>query len=188
MKTNRNAKIDTKGIAWFLIITYGLIILLALPMWRNGQGLNSPWVNLILLMNFTPAVATVIVTRWISPLPHFRQATGLRLGARGSRWGWYYLFGWLGFIGFAIGAPFVAAILGRYPLDLVNFSAYRAVLAGMPGGEQFLGLGSIQMAFLIGFLSHSSMRCWSRRSILAKSWAGGDICCRSSCLWANGRL
>ncbi len=152
MIANPSGKLDLKGIAWFLGITYSLVMLLALPMWLDGNGLNSPWSSLILLMNFTPAIATVIVARWISPLPHFRQATGLRLGVKSSRWGWYYLFGWLGFIAFAIAAPFVAALFGRYPLDLVHFSAFRAMLALQPAGEQLLGLGSIQWVVLVGFL------------------------------------
>jgi CAAX protease family protein len=152
MNTYQTGKLDLKGIGWFLIITYILVTLLALPMWLDGKGLNSPWSNLILLMNFIPAIATIIVARWISPLPHFRQATGLQRGAKGSRWGWYYLFGWFGFIGFAIAASFVAALLGLYQLDLAHFSAFHALLVAQPGGEQLLGLGPIQFVVLVGLL------------------------------------
>jgi hypothetical protein len=74
-----------------------------------------------------------------SPLQGVCKATGLRLGVEGSRWGLYWLFGWLGVM-----APFVGHPFGLFPMDLTDFSGYRASLEGMPGGEQFLALGSIQ--------------------------------------------
>lgn len=84
--------LDLKGIAWFLAIAFGLAWLIDLPMYLDGRGLNSPWAALIVLQNFTPAVATFIVVRWISPLPQIRTATGLRRGVKGTGWGWYDLW------------------------------------------------------------------------------------------------
>ena len=97
-------------------------------MWLDGRGLGSPWAALILLMNFAPAVATFVVVRWIDPWPDVRRATGLRLGAPGSLWGLYWLFGWLGFIAFSVAAPFVGALFGLFPMDLANFSGYREAM------------------------------------------------------------
>jgi hypothetical protein len=79
-------------------------------------------------MMFTPALATLLVTRFISRPPEgVRAATGLRLG-KGRRWGWYWLFAWLGVALMAAATPLVGALFGLYTLDLTTFSGFRAVL------------------------------------------------------------
>ena len=138
MDTSQQHKLNRRGIGWFLLIAFGGAWLLALPMWLDPRGLNSSWAGLILAMNFTPTVATLIVTRWISPLPHVRQATGLRRGVRGSRWGRYWLFGWLAMPLFMIAAPFVGALFGLFPLDLQQFSGLRAWAQASPQGAALL--------------------------------------------------
>jgi uncharacterized protein len=72
METRAPAKLDRRGIVWFVVIAYGLAWLLELPLVLDGKGLSSPWAWLILVVNFTPSVATFLVARWISPLPHMR--------------------------------------------------------------------------------------------------------------------
>jgi membrane protease YdiL (CAAX protease family) len=91
-------------------------------------------------MNLAPAAAAAVVTRWISPLPHLRLATGVRWGAPGVRWGRYWLFAVLGPLGFAAAALLLGGASGRLPLDLAAFSGFRA--ARLPGGEQALATGS----------------------------------------------
>jgi hypothetical protein len=59
----------------------------------------------------------------------------LRLGARGSRWGLYWLFGWLGLIAFAVAASFVGALFGLFSTDLADFFYYRASLENIPGAS-----------------------------------------------------
>jgi membrane protease YdiL (CAAX protease family) len=145
-------RLDWRGILWFLAIAYALAWLIDLPMYLDGKGLNSPWTALIVLQNFTPAIATLLVVRWLHPLPDIRRATGLRRGAPGVSWGRYWLFGLLGPIGFAIAAPFVAALFGLYRLDVVAFSGYREMLAASPFALQLLSLGSIQVIVAVGFL------------------------------------
>jgi membrane protease YdiL (CAAX protease family) len=130
--------LDLRGIGWFLLIAFGGAWLLALPLWLDPRGLSSPWAALILAMNFTPAVATLIVTRWIRPLPHVRKATGLRRAAPGRRWGRYWLFGWLAMPLFVIAAPFVGALFGLFPLDLQQFSGLRAWAQASPQGAALL--------------------------------------------------
>jgi membrane protease YdiL (CAAX protease family) len=153
MNVQTHKKLDWRGIGWFIIISYVLIWLLVLPMYLDGKGLNSPWAALTLMMNFCPTVATLIVTRWVSPLPQTRRATGLRWGVKGSRWSLYYLFGWLAFVGMSLAAPFVAAAFGLYSLDLANFSGFRASLEagyGAQGAQQMLSMGPIQVVVLFG--------------------------------------
>jgi membrane protease YdiL (CAAX protease family) len=140
MNATVGRKLDLRGILWFLGLAYGLAWLLELPMALDGKGLTSPWASLIFLVNFTPAIATLLVARWISPLPEMRRATGLRWGAKGSRWGWYWLFGLLGLTAFNVASVFVGAAFGKFPLDLTNFSGLRAFYEAMPGGKDLLAI------------------------------------------------
>ncbi len=61
-----------------------------------------------------------------------RAATGMRLGEPG--WGWYWAFAWLAIPALCVAAPFVAAALGLYDLDL-EFSGLRQMVVDA-GGEQ----------------------------------------------------
>jgi uncharacterized protein len=142
-------RINLRGIAWFVAIAFGLAWLLDLPMALSGKGLASPWASLILLQNFTPAIATLLVARWISPLPHMRVATGLRWGAKGSRWGWYWLFGLLGLTAFNVAAPFVGALFDVFPLDLAHLSGLQAALESNPGGQQLLSQAPLATIALV---------------------------------------
>lgn len=122
--------IDRKGLISFLGLAFGLAWLAVSPLWFSGQGLAFPMaVPLMTAMMFAPTVAALIVTRFISPPQgDTRDALGLRLG-KGRHWGWYWVFAWLLIPLMNLVSPFVGALLGLLQLDLVNFSAYRALLA-----------------------------------------------------------
>ena len=157
MRKPQPTKLDFRGIVWFLALAFIIAWLLELPMLLDGRGLNSPWAMLYPAINFAPAIATFVVIRWIRPLQGVRKATGLRFGVPGSRWGLYWLFGWLGFIAFGVAAPFVGALFGLFPMDLTIFSLYRESLENAPGGEAFLALGSMETVVLVGLLT---VRLW----------------------------
>jgi membrane protease YdiL (CAAX protease family) len=141
----RHTKPDYRGIGAFVLLSFALAWAVTSPLWISGQGLRHPLaVALLPMMMVTPTIATLIVTRWISPLPHVRMATGLRLG-KGRRWGWYWLFAWLGVPALVIAAPFVGALLGLFPLDVVNFSGFRALLEQTPGAAAALEMTPIQV-------------------------------------------
>jgi membrane protease YdiL (CAAX protease family) len=76
----------------------------------------------------TPTIGTLVVTRLRRPTRGIRRATGLRLGAPGTRWGWYYAAAWIIIPILVLGALVVSAALGLYHADLTNFSGYRAAL------------------------------------------------------------
>jgi uncharacterized protein len=137
--------LDRKGLTWFLILAFGISWALALPLWLSGQGLQHPlaFMNLIAFM-MGPAIATFVVVRWISRPQNVRRTTGLRFGAKGSRWGLYWLFAWVGLPLFILAAPFVGALLGLYPLDIVEFSGFREVLE-QAGAAATLDLLPIQI-------------------------------------------
>jgi membrane protease YdiL (CAAX protease family) len=152
MHAQLGARVNTRGVIWFVVISFGLAWALDLPMALSGKGLASPWAALITMQNFTPAIATLLVARWISPLPNMRRATGLRWGAKGSHWGWYWVFGLLGLTAFNVAAPFVGALFHVFPLDLTHLSALHAALASNAGGRSLmtqLSLPTIAVVMLV---------------------------------------
>ncbi|MBO9311928.1 MAG: CPBP family intramembrane metalloprotease [Chloroflexus sp.] len=120
--------LNWRGVSWFVGLAAGLGWLCCAPLWISGAGLQHPLAPLLMiLMMFTPALATLIVTRWISPPPEgIIRATGLVIG-RGRRWGWYWLFAWTVPALVMLVSPFVSALLGVYDLDL-SLSRLREVL------------------------------------------------------------
>ena len=127
-------QLDRKGIVSFTLLSFGLAWLVASPLWLSGQGLAHPLTPIVLiLMMFTPSIATLIVTRWISPpAGGLAVATGLRLG-KGRGWGWYWLFAWVVVLLMGLATPFVGALFGLYQLDLVEFSGFRELLEAAGG-------------------------------------------------------
>jgi membrane protease YdiL (CAAX protease family) len=150
MLTSMTTRLDRRGILWFVVISYGLAWLLDLPMALTG-GLRSPWALLVTLQNFTPALATLLVARWISPLPNMRRTTGLRWGVKGSRWGWYWLFGLVGMSAINVAAPFVGALFGVFPLDLAHLSGLRQAMLQNGGASllQQVPLGTIALVIVL---------------------------------------
>lgn len=139
-----HSKLDLRGIFWFLVIAYSTAWLIDLPMALDPRGLRSPWAALIPLANFTPALATLVVVRWISPLPGARKALGFRLGVRFSNWLAYCLFGLVGITLLNVASPFVGALFGQFPLDLAHFSYLKSLVLSNPGGDRLLQQVSLQ--------------------------------------------
>ncbi len=127
--------LNWRGLIWFVGLSYGLAWLCCAPLWLSGAGLASPLaMPLIMVMMFMPALATLVVTRWISPPPEgLFKATGLSIG-KGRRWGWYWLFAWTvpGLV--MVVSPFVSALAGVYDLDL-SLSGFRSLLVSAGVGE-----------------------------------------------------
>lgn len=129
------AALNWRGLGWFVGLSVGLGWLCCAPLWLSETGLANPLaLPLMLAMMFTPALATLIVTRWISPPPvGIVKATGLGIG-KGRRWGWHWLFAWTvpGLI--MVISPFFSALFGVYDLDL-SLSGFRALLNAAGAGE-----------------------------------------------------
>jgi uncharacterized protein len=60
----------------------------------------------------------------------------------------YWLFSWFGLSLIGLGAPFVAAMLGMFHLDLQNFSGYHQLLLQRPGGPAALAKFPVQTLVL----------------------------------------
>jgi membrane protease YdiL (CAAX protease family) len=123
-----------KGVTWFLIIAFGL----AWTVWeltiRSGVSVLSWQFQLFAVPGaFAPAIATIIVRRWITR-EGFADAG---LGLHAARWP-YYLFAWL------LPLAVVAAITleaSAFGVAQPDFTLARAITAGALG-RSLNGLGN----------------------------------------------
>jgi membrane protease YdiL (CAAX protease family) len=138
--------VNWRGVGWFLVIAFAVAWLLELPIVLDPRGVLSPWVLLILLVNYAPALATLLVVRRISPEPRgrVREVTGLRLGVPWRTWLLYCALGLFGITIINVASPFVGALFGQFPLDLKNFSELRVIILHNPGGARLLRQVPIQ--------------------------------------------
>jgi uncharacterized protein len=141
-------QIDARGVISFTLLAMGLAWMVVSPLWISSQGLQHPLaLPLMIAMMFTPSIATLIVTRWISPpAGGIRKATGLGLG---RHWPRFWLLAWFGPPLLVAGALLIGALFGRYQFDLQNFSGFRELLAQDPAGATALDQIGIQTLVLI---------------------------------------
>lgn len=103
----------TKGVLTFLLISFGLNWgAVAIATFALGQSLGDPLVQLMwaVPMAFAPAIAAVVVRRWVTR-EGFRDA-GLRPRVRAA--GRYYLLAWVGPVLVLAATVGLAAALGLY--------------------------------------------------------------------------
>ena len=138
---------DIRSIAVFLAIAFGLSWLVALPLWL-GDGLASPWFVLVsLAMMLTPAIAALVVVLLVEQ-PHSKaRALGLSPIRPLGRFFAYLGLGLLVPIVLVLVALPVGALLGVYPADFVNFSAFQDLIAA-----QLADAGAPDIAVPIGLL------------------------------------
>ncbi|WP_277207947.1 CPBP family intramembrane glutamic endopeptidase [Isoptericola croceus] len=111
----------------YLAISFGLSWLVALPLWL-GDGLDSPLLVVVAVtMMFAPAVAALVVVRFVERRPVARS-----LGLTHVR-PWGRFFGWLALafvvpVLLVLAALPVAAAFGLYEMDLVGFSGFQEVV------------------------------------------------------------
>jgi len=125
-----------KGLAGFLAIAFGIAWLLAVPLWLDPRHLDAPWAKWVLVATmFAPAIATFVVTRWISPSTALRTETGLVLG---RRWVRFWIFADLGMLSFVAGPFVVGWALGLLPADVTHSEPYKFVAQLKPDQAQLL--------------------------------------------------
>ncbi len=123
-----------RGLIAFMVVSFVLAWLVALPLWLSADGLADPKATWLLpLMMFAPSLG-VIAALWLDPEESPRDFTGLRLG---ERWGWYWAFAWLVMPLFCVAAPFVGSLFGVYELDLREFSGFRELVVANAGEAAF---------------------------------------------------
>ena len=101
----------------FVAIAYAPAWLLTLPLWLTGEGLSWTWAPVVLvLMMFMPAVAALVVNKWVSPQPKPLRSVGFTNPGGIKRWWRFALLAWLGPPLVMTFALFVGNLLGVYPL------------------------------------------------------------------------
>lgn len=122
--------IEPRPIILFLLIAFGLSWLIALPLWF-GDGLASPPFLLSVVsvgMMFTPAIAALVVVFFIERPINKARALGIVPLRPAGRLIKYLALGLVIPIALILIALPIGALLGVYPADFVNFSAYRELL------------------------------------------------------------
>ncbi|MDH2424863.1 CPBP family intramembrane metalloprotease [Sphaerisporangium sp. TRM90804] len=133
---------DLRSIGVFTTLAFALAWLLALPLWF-GDGLAGPWFTLVAAATMTtPAIAALVVVFFVERPQRKTRTLGLwPLRPVRSLLG-YAALGIIVSIALVLVALPVGALLGVYPADFVNFSAYQRVLDEQTGAA---GVAEIPM-------------------------------------------
>ncbi len=133
---------DQRSVGVFVLLSFGLAWLVALPLWL-GDGLTSAWFPVLaVLIMATPAIATLAVVFSIDRPERPVAALGLWPLKPVRRVLGYAAIGVFGSIAIVLVALPVGALLGVYPADFVNFSAFQQVL-DQQGGEIPIPTGAL---------------------------------------------
>jgi len=143
---------DLRAIAIFVALAFGLAWLVALPLWF-GDGLTSPLFTFVAVATMaTPALAALVVVSFVERPPHKAQALGMWPLKPVGRLLGYSALGIFGSIALVLIALPIGALLGVYPADVVNFSAFEQILAAQTGGAELpvptSALIAIQLAMM----------------------------------------
>jgi membrane protease YdiL (CAAX protease family) len=172
-----------KGVVVYLALAFGIAWILWAVLWRLGLSPRDPLFQVALLPGgFAPAVAALIVRRWVTR-EGFADA-GLKLGLRNWR---AYLVAWLSPLAVATLIVVLAAVTG---IGRPDFTLQRALRALVPGADppaippavwlvvpvQFLVVSLIATPLLFGeefgWRGYLQMRLLAGRPVLAAAVTG----------------
>jgi uncharacterized protein len=135
---------DLRSIGVFIALAFGLSWLVALPLWL-GDGLSDPlFLPVSVAVMTTPSLAALAVVFFVEKPGEKAWALGLWPLKPVRRVLGYSALGVLVSMALVLVALPVGALLGAYPADFVNFSAFQQVL-----DEQ---RGTVELAVPIGVL------------------------------------
>lgn len=127
---------DLRSIGVFTILAFALAWLLALPLWL-GDGLASPWFTLVATATMTtPTIAALVVVFFVERPRQKAWALGLWPLRPVRRVLGYGVLGIFVSIALVLVALPVGALLGVYPADFANFSAFQQVLDEQTGAAE----------------------------------------------------
>lgn len=119
---------DIRSVVVFLLLAFGLSWLIALPLWL-GDGLASPWFLPVSLgIMFTPAIAALVAVFFVERPAEKARALGLRPYKPLGRFFGYLTLGLVVPVVLVLVALPIGALLGVYPADFVNFSAFQELI------------------------------------------------------------
>lgn len=101
---------------------------LSLPFYAGWLPFSGvPQIVILVIMMFTPTLATIIMLLTMDRGRRWHRRVGLGVPAVGRFFG-FVAIAWFLPIILSVAAPFVAALLGWYPLDLESLSGFREVI------------------------------------------------------------
>lgn len=136
-----------RALVVFLVLSFGLSWLVALPLWFSG-GLSNPWFGVIAVaMMATPAVSALIALRWFDRPASIPRSLGLWPLRPVKRLLSYLALGLVVPIFIVLVALPIGAALGLYRADLVHFSGFKALI-----DQQLSAVGAPSLDIPIGVL------------------------------------
>lgn len=148
-------RVDVRGTVSFVGLTYLVAWPLTIPMFLTGTGLTSGWAPVIILgMMSAPALAGIVVHKWISPRGSIARELGITGAGGFRRWWGYALIAWFGPAALALFALVVGWMLGVYRADWFGFSGLAETYG--PAEEispEQLALDQLLQVFLLGWLN-----------------------------------
>ncbi len=128
------SRLDTRGIAAFTAITYGFswLCILGFVLAYGTDAEKAPVLAFRLaagISMFGPAVATLLVARWLSPLPSLKRDTGLVLGQHRVR---FLLLAVLGPPVAVLASILLSALFYPQAFDFAGLSSLRATFEQLP--------------------------------------------------------
>lgn len=150
---------DVRGTVWFVVLAYLPAWLLSAPLWLTGEGLSWEWAPVALtLMMFMPAVAAVVVNKWISPSRKPWRTLGITTAGGIKKWWPYAILGCAGPLLAMLLALLVGYLLGVYEADWTGFSGLTEQTGTTVVGEQTrtapttLAVSQLGQIFLLGWV------------------------------------
>jgi uncharacterized protein len=127
---------DLRSIGVFLALAFALAWLVALPLWF-GDGLATPWFPLVsIAMMTTPAIAALVVVFVVERPQRTASTLGLWPLTPARRVFGYAALGIVVPIALVLIALPVGALMGVYPADFGNLSAFRQLLDAQAGADE----------------------------------------------------
>lgn len=125
---------DLRSVGVFIALSFTLAWLVALPLWI-GDGLATAWFPVAAIaMMMTPAIAALVVVFFVESPQRKAAALGIWPVTPVRRLVGYSVLGIAVSIALVLVALPVGALLGVYPADFVNFSAFQQTLDEQTGG------------------------------------------------------
>lgn len=119
---------EPRPVLYFVLISYGLAWLLALPLWLGGGTGHPAFVPIAIAMMWVPGLSAALVSKATEPGVAMVAALGLANWRPLRRTMWFCLFATFAAMAMCAASLIAGAALGLYHFDLQHFSGLAEVL------------------------------------------------------------
>lgn len=125
-----------RPILYFVLLSYGLAWLVALPLWLDG-GLKNPFFKIVaVMMMVTPALAAGIVSKATDGGAKLSENLGIKPWKPWGRTLLFCLFAVLASLLIVMMALVIGSVFGVYRFDIENFSGFNEILRTQFAGRE----------------------------------------------------